>query len=127
MRPIDGFPTSWGSSRASLFPHSGPSNYVQVTYAPVAHGDEVVGQEAGLGAIQFVNNGVSDSGSFQVLAIPESSSVGTTGTATNKYRLRWMALRTASIGGQNQVAGTEAIAGSDLSGEVVRLLAIGPK
>ena len=49
------------------------------------------------------------------------------GTQAATYRLRWVATRTAAIGGQNQTVGTEAVATSDLSGEIVRLLGIGPK
>lgn len=126
-RPNDGYPTSWGASRACVFPHSGPTSYTLVTYGPVANGDEVSAVEAGLKYFDYVDVMVTDSGNFMVLAIPESSSVGPTGTQMAKCRLRWIAQRSATIGGQAQTAGSEAAATSNLSGETVRILGIGPK
>lgn len=126
-RPISGFPDAWGASRASVFPHTGPASYAQITYGPAAAGNIVDVTETGMGAFSWLSNGVTDSGNFAVIAIPTSSSVGPVGTQTTTYRLRWNALRTATIGGQAQTAGAEAVATTNLSGETVRLLAVGPK
>lgn len=128
MRALDGYPTSWGSSRASVFPHAGPASYAVMTYGPVAGGDTVTAlPEAGMKFFDDVLNGVTDSGNFLVLAVPVNSSEGPTGQQSLTYHLRWIALRTAAIGGQNQTIFTEAIATTDLSDEIVRLLAVGPK
>jgi hypothetical protein len=126
-RPNDGYPTSWGSSRASVFPHVGPTSYAVVTYSPLANGDEVSAIEAGMKYFDFVDGMVSDSGNFLVQAIPEAASGGNVGTQFLKCRLKWVALRAGSIGGQTQVAGAEAVATTNLSGETVRFLGIGPK
>lgn len=127
-RPLDGYPTSWGSSRVSVFPHVGPAAYAQITYGPLANGDIVqAGPEAGLKFFDFVDGQMTDSGNFDVLTCPLGSSVGPVGQPATTCRLKWIAQRTALIGGQNQVAGTEAIAGTVLSAEVVRLLGVGPK
>lgn len=127
MRPLDGYPDSFGSQRASAFPHAGPASYSVVTYGPLAGGDTVSNVEAGMKYIDFMRGMATDSGNFQVIAIPTVSSIGPVGTQMQTVRLKWVALRTASIGGQSQVINTEAIAATDLSGEIVRLFAVGPK
>lgn len=137
-RPLEGFPTSWGSQRASVFPHTGPASYTQVTVTGGATaatgGDTVEAVEAGFKYFDELVGGVSDSGAYFVDAIPINPSSTTSinssalsGIPATTYRLRWMARVTASLGGQSQVIGTEAIAATDLSAEVVRLVAVGPK
>ncbi len=128
-RPLDGYPDSWGAHRASVFGHAGPTSYVQVTYGPVAGGDVAVASEAGLKYFEYLDSGVTDTGNFLVQSIPTQPSTGAPlgqGAAVN-YRLRWIAQRTATIGGQAQTAGSEAVATTNLSAEVVRLLAVGQK
>ncbi len=127
MRPNDGFPTSWGSNRASVFPHAGPAVYTRITYGPLANGDTVQAVEAGMKYFDYVNGMMSDSGNFSVRVIPIVSSVGPTGTQMLTAKLKWIAERTATVGGQAQTTQTEAAASTDLSGETVRLLGIGPK
>jgi hypothetical protein len=132
MRPFDGYPTSWGSSRASVFPHAGPSSYTRVTVTagtvPATAGDTVQAIEAGLKYFDFVAYGVTDDGAFAVIPIPAAKSNATpNGTPTKTYILQWMALVTATVGGQVQTAGSEAAASTNLSAEIVRLLAVGPK
>lgn len=127
MRPLDGFPTSFGSERACVFPHAGPASYTRITYSPTANGDTVEAVEAGLKYFDYLVGGMTDSGNFSVRAEPVVSSVGPTGSAATTYRLKWIAEQTATVGGQSQTTQTEAAASTDLSGEVVRLFALGPK
>lgn len=135
MRAFGGYPDSFGSHRASVFPHTGPASYTQVTPGtpPVAGGSTVqVGPEAGIKQADYMVGGVTDDGRFFVECIPLTSSVTTqassslSGIPAPTYALRYIARITAAFGGQNQVAGTEAIATTDLSGTTVRLLAFGP-
>lgn len=131
-RPMDGYPTSWGSSRAAVLPHAGPASYTQITRgtapANATGGDSVSAVSAGLKLISYVVGGITDTGNFRVDGIATSRS-GQTPFAVPKttYTLKWTALATATIGGQSQTINTEAAASSDLSGEYVRLLVIGPK
>jgi len=127
MRPMDGSPTSFGSSRASVFPHQGPASYVQLDpgAAPVlAAGGDVVeaGPEAGMKYFDFLTGGHSDSGTYYVIAAPTTQSgdpaiPSKLGQPSTTYRLRWVVTAT----------GAEAAADLDLSAEVVRLFALGPK
>lgn len=123
MRPLDGYPTSFGSSRASVFPHRGPASYTQVVEgtapANATGGDSVeAGPEAGMKYFDFLVGGESDSGVYRVEAIPTTRS-GQTPVAKpgTTYTLRWF----------DASAGTEVGAETDLSDEIVRLFAIGPK
>lgn len=131
MRPLDGYPTSWGSSRASVFPHAGPAAYVVVTVGvppvPATGGDEIEAVEAGFKLFDFLVGGVTDSGQFRVDPIPVNQSGTSPGQQSTTYRLKWTALVTASIGGESQTANAEAAVDTDLSAEVVRLLGIGYK
>lgn len=136
-RPLGGYQCAIGSKALSVFPHIGPTSYTQVTATagtvPATGGDTVqAGPEAGVKAFDTVFGGVTDDGAFYVEAIPITvsnpnavNSSALSGIPSTTFLLRWMARVTASVGGQNQVAGTEAIAASNLSGECVRLTAIG--
>lgn len=126
MRPMDGFPDSFGSHRVAVFPHRGP-----VLYAPVVAGvapalatagDLVQAVECGLKFFEFVTAGLTDSGVYRVECLPTAVSgiVGSNSPSQGQpkatYRLRWVVVAT----------GAQAAA-VDLSAEIVRLFAIGPK
>ena len=126
MRPMSGYPTSFGSSRASVFPHRGPADYTPVVpgKAPaLATGGDVVeaAGEAGMKYFDFLTGGYTDSGTYFILAIPTTvsgdpalpSQLAQPGLT---YRLMWL----NTIGGEPRQ-------GEDLSAEIVRLFAIGPK
>lgn len=127
MRPMDGYPTSFGSSRASVFPHQGPASYVQFdpgTAPALATAGDVVeaGPEAGMKYFDFLAGGFSDSGTYFVRAVPTAQSgdpaiPGKLGQPSTTYRLQWVVTAT----------GAEVAGAVDLSDEVVRLFAIGPK
>lgn len=136
MRPMDCSPDAWGAHRASIFPHAGPTSYTQVTNgtapAVATGGDTVQAVEAGMKLFDLVLGGICDSGDFRVDAMPVSVSGLVSGqvlpaTPTTTYKLKWTALRTATIGGQAQTINTQAAASTNLSAEIVRLLGIGPK
>jgi len=131
MRTFDGYPDSWGANRAAILPHAGPASYTQVTAgvppAVATGGDTLQAVSAGMKYLDFVVQGVTDSGNYRVEGIPKAQSGGNTGQQATSYTLRWIACRTASLGGQSQVVGTEAVAATNLSTEIVRLLVIGPK
>lgn len=125
MRPLDGYPTSFGSSRASVFPHQGPVLYDPVVegVAPAlaTGGDLVEAVTAGMKYFDFVVGGLSDSGAYRVETAPVAESgdpanPSKLGQPSTTYRLRWVVVAT----------GAEAAA-IDLSAEVVRLFALGPK
>lgn len=136
MRALAGFPQAWGAKMASVFGHAGPASYTQVTAVagtvPISAGaDRVTTPEGGLKNYSFLTGGETDDGAFFVEAIPLTSSDPGTSSAAGSgipktsYALRWISRVTAVVGGQAQVAGTEAAATTDLSGETVRLFAIG--
>lgn len=133
MRSFNGYPDSFGSKKATIFPHHGPASYTVVTAGgpPVVGGDTVQALEGGLKNLEYLAGGEDDTGRFFVECIPVTSSVTTnassslSGVPATSYRLRWVARITAAYGGQNQVAGTEAVAATDLSGLTVRLFGLG--
>src|SRR6266496_1420294 len=127
MRPLDGFPDSWGAQRASVFPHAGPVSYTQVTITAataISGGDTVRASEAGAKFFDFLAGAATDDGAFSVRAIPNAPSTAINGASAATYTLLWIANKTASLGGQNQTAGAEAVAATDLSTFIVRLLGI---
>lgn len=122
MRPLDGYPTSWGSSRASVFPHAGPTLYQRVNLGspstvPVSDGDTVEAVEAGMKYFDIVLGSLTDSSLYEVQSIPVAQSDEMSGAQTTTYKLRWVVVAT----------GAEVADGVDLSAEIVRLLAVGPK
>ncbi len=118
-----------GARLSALFSHAGPASYTVVTATagtvPVTGGDVVQAVDAGLKYFDFIASGaVTDDGAFYVLPIPVSVSTQNGQPATT-YRLKWFSLVTAAVGGQNQTAGLEAVATTNLSAEIVRLFATG--
>ena len=137
IRPLADYPTSFGNVRASIFGHAGPASYTQVTATagtiPATGGDSVGVAEAGLKYFDLiVCCDETDDAAFAVEAFPLTSSnvnsaAGLGGIPKTTFGLRWISRVTATVGGQAQVANTEAVAGTNLSAEVVRLMAFGPK
>jgi hypothetical protein len=124
MRQMDGYPTSFGNHRASVFPHRGPASYTQITegVAPAlaSGGDTVSAVEAGFKLFEFVAAGLTDSGTYRVEAIPTTVSgvvadPNKQAVPATTYRLRWVVVAT----------GAEAGAAADLDAEIVRLFALG--
>lgn len=127
-RPLDSYPDAWGAHRASVFPHAGPTSYTVVTITPgtvpSTGGDTVQAVEAGFKFFDHVSGGVTDDGAFTVQAIPVTITNIVGGPSTT-YKLRWVANKTATYGGQAQTINTEAVATTNLSTFTVRLKAIG--
>lgn len=121
MRPLDGFPTSWGSNRASVMGVQGPASYTQITPgvppAVATGGQTIYAKDFGLKYFDYVVAGLSDSGAYRVECIPgDRSNAGPKGACLT-YTLRWVVVSSG-----NQAAGL-----ADLDAEYVRVLAIGPK
>lgn len=119
-RPLDGYPTSFGSSLASVNGIAGPSSYTAITpgTAPaVATGGQTIrARDFGLKFFDYVVAGMSDSAVYRVECIPGArSGLGPRGASTT-YTLRWVVVATGAEAG--------AI---DLSAEIVRIFVIGPK
>jgi hypothetical protein len=135
-RPLADYPSSIGVQMFSIFPHIGPTSYTQVTIIPgtvPATGGDVVTAlaEAGFKWFDRLDGGVSDDFAWKVTAFPLTVTNPSTGVLSGiphkTYGLQWIANKSATMGGQAQTAGSEAVAGTNLSTYCVRLLGIGPK
>lgn len=118
MRPLDGYPTSWGSSRASVFPVLGPASYTQYT-APSTGGQVVpLLGPSGVKVADFCIGAVSTDGLHraEVVQIEEAAVNGQT-LARAAVRLKWYVVAT----------GSEAAGMADLDTTTVYLLVVGPK
>ena len=117
-RPKDGYPTSWGNIRASVFPVTGPASYTQYT-APSTGGQEVNLQpQAGVKIADFAVGAVSTDGLHRAEVVQIEASVvnGVTLTAS-RLILKWYVVAT----------GSEAAGAADLSDTTAYILVIGPK
>ena len=119
-RPLDGYPTSFGSSRACVLGIAGPASYTAITPgtapAVATGGQSISASSFGMKFFDYAIAGMSDSAVYRVECIPGArSGLGPKG-ATTTYRLRWVVVATGAEAG--------AI---DLSAEIVRVFAIGPK
>lgn len=127
MRPLDMYPDSFGSHRGCVFPHAGPASYDPVVESspggvPVSGGDIVEAVEAGLKLFEWIGFSMSDDGAYRIEPIPLSvsgdpSNPNVQGIPTRTFALRWVDVAT----------GNEVAAEVDLSTQVVRLFALGPK
>jgi hypothetical protein len=92
---------------------TGPSSYTQVTAgAPPTGGDQIKASQFGVNMIVLVLGASSYTGRFSIIPIQVSDFV---------WALKWISQVTATVGGQSQTVNTEAVAGTDLSGESVKL------
>ena len=96
-RPKDGYPTSWGNVRASVFPVVGPASYVQYT-APSTGGQEVQLQpSAGIKVGDFVIGAVSTDGLHRAEVVQiEASTVNGQVLANTRIILKWYVVATGS-------------------------------
>lgn len=120
-RTLDGFPVSWGANLASVNGIAGPTSYTQLSAgtapAVATGGHRIYPRDFGLKYFDFVTANLTDTGVNRVECIPgEQSAIGPKGTAA-WYTLRYVVVATGA-----QVAGAV-----NLSTEIVRVLAIGPK
>jgi len=104
-----------GNKTIVTFDHVGPLSYSQTTE------DVINAADIGYGGFEFVDSGPDTTGQFQ--GFPKLN-LGGYGNAVPSIKLAWWALVTATLGGQSQVLGTEAIAASNLSTFSVRIRAV---
>lgn len=118
MRPLDGYPTSWGSSRASVFPVAGAESYVQYVAPSTGGQDVTVMGPSGVKTVDFAQGGITTDGLYEAKVVRvESANVNGVTVAKAKIVLKWYVVAT----------GAEVAALFDLSGSTVNLLVIGPK
>lgn len=121
MRPLDGYPTSWGSTRASVAPIAGPTSYAPIVLdsppGTPTGGHVIEAVQFGLTLIDLAFGSLTDSAIYYVRTIPVSPSDTIRGSSQPTYRLVWYI----------EATGAEVATGTNLSTEIVRVLAIGPK
>ncbi len=118
MRPLDGYPTSWGSSRASVFPVNGPASYTQYT-APTTGGQDVnVLGPSGVKTVDFAIGAVTTDGLHRAEVVQvEAAPVNGQTLAKGRIILKWYVV----------AGGAEVAGGVNLASKVVNLVVIGPK
>lgn len=110
---LPGYQSRVGAKIYSIFDHSGPASYTQVTPGTTPVGGDLVNAiDLGMGGIERFESGLDTTAQWSVSAIPVS---GGFGNAIPTVRLKWTALVTATVGGQAQTAGSEAAAATNLS------------
>lgn len=110
--PIIGVQQTFGGMYWSPLDVSGSASYVQ-------GGDQIDPSSFGFNSyIWSLAGAIDQSGKWQV--VPRALNNGFT-----QWQLVWVSLTTATVGGEAQTAGEEAVAGTDLSTFTVRLAAIG--
>jgi hypothetical protein len=119
-RPLPGYPMPDGDKYVSIFDHSGPASYTQFNSTTGAGGDVLKANGNGLnfGGIDGLNADVDTSGQWAVYPV---NFLGGYGNSVPQVTLVWYSLVTATVGGQSQTAGTQAVAGTNLSTFSTRL------
>src|SRR5262245_9428041 len=113
VRPIAGFPTSWGNKKATVMRVTGPSSYSQYT-APTTGGQDVKLQPTGgVKFADFAIGSVDDSGTHRAEVVQiEASSVGGVTVPKTQLVLKWYVVAT----------GAEVGAGVNISTKTVSIL-----
>lgn len=117
-RPFDGYPTSFGNIRTSIFPVFGPVSYAQYTAPTTGGQDVVVNGLSGVKIADKVISGVSRSGLYRAEVVQyEAANVNGVSVARAQIVLKWYVVAT----------GSEVGAAVDLSAEVIDMMIFGPK
>lgn len=117
MRPLDGYPTSFGNVRASVFPIAGPNPYAPYTAPSTGGQDVTIMGPSGVKTVDFAIGAVSTDGLHRAEVVQiEAANVNGVTVAKAKIILKWY------------VVATGAEAGAvDLSDTIVNLMVFGPK
>lgn len=117
-RPLSGYPDSFGSHRASIFPVTGPASYTQYT-APSTGGQDVqISGPSGVKTVEWAQGSVSLAGTYRAEVVQvESSTLNGVPVANSRIVLKWYVVAT----------GAEVAGAVDLSGQTVNILVFGPK
>lgn len=111
-KPLAGYPHAIGAKWESVWDHTGPSSYTQVsTGSPPTGGDSVTAAEAGMSFFDSVEVVGGDNGEYGGVAFVDGGQNGVSDTAT----LLWNVSHT----------GAEVSAATNLSARTLRLRAIG--
>lgn len=116
--PLGDYPDSAGAHKVSVFYHNGPSSYTRLTTSPLAAGDTVRVAEAGIKTFDYVHSvGFSDSGLYTVAGVAPVGNPSNNKQAARatSWKLKWTVVAT----------GVEVANSFDLSGERVRMWALG--
>lgn len=115
MRPLSGYPTSWGNKKVTIAPIAGPSVYVEYV-APSTGGQEVQAHPYGVKVIDKVIAGISRSGLYRVECVQiEASTVNGVSLGATQFILMWFVIAT----------GAQVAADVDLDAEIVDVMIIG--
>jgi hypothetical protein len=113
---LPGYPQQVGEKTQVIFDRTGPSSYTQYTISTGVGGDVLYANSgSGLnysGFDRVLVNAIDTTGQIQAQIIMFNAGYG---NALPKIAIRYMSLVTATVGGQSQTAGSEAVAGSDFS------------
>jgi hypothetical protein len=121
-RILPGYMCQIGDKLLIHFDHDGPTSYVQHVVGTTPTGADIVNaSDIGVGGFDNVDAMMDQTGRLYALVIPIA---GGGGNATQQVMLVWYAAVTATIGGQAQTAGSEIVAGTNLSTFSLRIQAI---
>lgn len=118
MRPVEGYPDSWGAKKVSLFPVAGPASYAQYT-APTTGGQDVdINGPSGLKTVDAAYGGITTDGLYRAEVVRvEAATVNGVTLAGARIVLKWYVVAT----------GAQVGAAVNLSGSTVNILALGQK
>jgi hypothetical protein len=113
ITPVPGYPQPWGTKYVQEIDRTGPSSYTQVvTGTTPSGGDKLNASDIGMGGIEHVDPDFDSTGQIVCDAIIVGSG---NGNAVPYAILIYTSNVSATLGGQVQTAGTQIVAGTNLS------------
>lgn len=110
---LPGYEMSIGDKLLVAFDHTGPASYVQFV-SPTTGGEVIQAASGGLnrGGFDRLQMGTDTTGQISAVVIP---SLGGYGNAMPSVIVQYNSLVSATLGGQMQTAGTQIVAGTNLT------------
>jgi len=111
---LPGYPNQVGAKNQVVFDRTGPTSYVRYVTGATPTGGDIIRASVGLnlGGFDNMDDTCDTTGQINALVIMDKAG---TGNAVPQVTIKYIALVTATLGGQSQTVNTEIATGTNLS------------
>ena len=111
---LPGYPNQVGAKNQVIFDRTGPASYTRYVTGTTPTGGDVIRAQVGLnfGGFDNMDDTVDTTGQINAMVIMDKAG---NGNSVPQVTIKYIALVTATLGGQSQAVNTEIATGTNLS------------